>query len=124
MNTSFTTKQIVLGAACALTLGLAFGTAQAADFQPGSAIWRNTNAEAGARTADQWCWNRAFGAMTPPNGCAQLQVDKDITPAPTAAYVAAAPAPASVPAQYVAPAPTQPAPAAIPSERPPRSDRN
>ena len=121
MNTSFTSKQIGLGAACALTLGLAFA-AQAADFVPGATIWRNTSAEVGARTADQWCWNPAFSAMIPPSGCGP--VARDVTPAPVAVLGAPAPAPVSVQAQYVGPVRTQPAPAAVLSERPPRMDRN
>ena len=124
MNTSFTSKQIRLGTACALTLSCAFGSVQAADFGAGAAIWRNTNAEIGARSADQWCWNRAFGAMIPPSGCELQPLAQDVVPAPAPAVVAQAPAPASVPAQYVAPAPTQPAPPAVRSERPPKSDRN
>jgi hypothetical protein len=123
MNTSFTSKQIRLSTACALTLSFAF-SAQAADFGPGAAIWRNTNAEVGARTAEQWCWNRAFNSVIPPSGCDVQPVAQDLTPAPAPALVAAAPAPVSVQAQYVAPVRTQPAPAAVLSERPPKMDRN
>lgn len=121
MNTSFTSKQIGLGAACALTLGFAFA-AQAADFVPGATIWRNGNAEVGARIADQWCWNPAFSSMIPPSGCGP--VAQRVTPAPAATLVVPAPAPVSVQAQYVEPVRTQPAPAAIRSERPPKMDRN
>lgn len=119
MNTSFTSKQIASSAACALTLSFAF-CAQAADFGPGAAIWRNTNAEVGAATAEQWCWNRAFGTAIPPRGC-DLQ---DVALAPAPAFVAQAPAPVSVQAQYVQPVRTQPAPVAVLSERPPKMDRN
>ena len=123
MNTSFISKQIGLSAACALTLSFAF-SAQAADGRPGSSIWRNANAEVGARPAEQWCWNREFSLVTPPSGCGQLQVDKDVTPAPVAVLVAPAPAPIAVKAQYVEPVRTQPAPAAVLSERPAKMDRN
>ena len=119
MNTSFTSKQIGLSAACALTLSFAF-SAQAADFGPGAAIWRNTNAEVGAGTVDQWCWNRAFNSVIPPRGCDR----QDVAQAPAPAFVAQAPAPVSVQAQYVQPVRTQPAPVAVLSERPPKMDRN
>ena len=121
MNTSFT-KQIGLSAACALTLSFAF-SAQAADFRPGASIWRNTNAEVGAATAEQWCWNREFNSVTPPRGCSQEQwAAQYVAPAP--AFAPPATAPASVQAQYVAPVRTQPAPVAVLSERPAKMDRN
>ena len=124
MNTSFTSKQIGLSAACALALSFAF-SAQAADFQPGAATWRNANAEVGARPAEEWCWNREFSSVTPPSGCGlQQPVAQYVAPAPASTLVAPAPAPASVQAQYVAPVPMQPAPTAVLSERPPKTDRN
>ena len=124
MNTSLTTKQIGLSAACALTLSFAF-CAQAADFRPDAAIWRNANAEAGAGTAGEWCWNREFSSVIPPNGCGQGQpVAQYVAPAPAPALTAPATAPASVQAQYVAPVRTPPAPVAVLSERPPKMDRN
>ena len=124
MNTSLTTKQIGLSAACALTLSFAF-PAQAADFRPGASIWRNVNAEVGARSAEEWCWNREFNSVTPPKGCVQEQpVAQYVAPAPAPALAAPATAPASVPAQYVAPVRTQPAPVAVLSERPAKKDRN
>ena len=126
MNISFTSKQFGLSAACALALSFALSSAQAADFESGATIWRNTNAEVGAGTAGEWCWNRAFGPQTPPNGCEHLAVDKNVTPAPVAVFAAPAPAPVSVSvqAQYVEPARAQPTPAAAPSERPAKPDRN
>ena len=108
MNTLFSSKQIGLSAACALALSFAFGPTLAADFAPGSEIWKNTDGE--------WCWNREFTSVTAPSGCGLQQ--------PLAQYVAPAPAPASVPAAYVQPARTQPAPVAVLSERPPKKDRN
>ena len=123
MNTSFTSKQIRLSAACALTLSFAF-SAQAADFGHGASIWRNANAEVGARPAEQWCWNRAFGPMTPPSGCERQPLAQDVTPAAAPALVASAPPPVSVQAPYVEPVRTQPAAAAVLSERPPKMDRN
>ena len=119
MNTSFTSKQIGMSAACALTLSFAF-SAQAADFGPGASIWRNANPEVGAGAAGEWCWNRAFGPQTPPKGCAV----QDVALAPAPAFVAQAPAPVLVQAQYVQPVRTQPAPVAVLSERPPKMDRN
>jgi len=123
MNTSLT-RQIGLSAACALTLSFAF-CAQAADFRTDAAIWRNANAEAGAGTAGEWCWNREFSSVIPPNGCGQGQpVAQYVAPAPVPALTAPATAPASVQAQYVAPVRTPPAPVAVLSERPPKMDRN
>ena len=116
MNTSFTRKQIRLSAACALTLGFAFGSAQAGDVAPGAHIWRNADGE--------WCWNREFNTTTIPQGCGLQPVAQGVTPAPAPMLVAQAPAPVSVQAQYVAPVRTQPAPAAVLSERPPKMDRN
>jgi hypothetical protein len=122
MNTTSLTKQIGLSAACALTLSFAF-CAQAADFRTDAAIWRNANAEAGAGTAGEWCWNREFSSVIPPNGCGQGQpVAQYVAPAP--ALAASATPPASIQAQYVAPVRTQPAPVAVLSERPAKMDRN
>jgi len=126
MNPSFTGKRNGLCAACALTLGFAFGPAQAGDIEPGAQIWKNPRGD--------WCWNRAFLPATPPRDCDPSLFGQSVaaTPAPAfvaapaasvqAQYVAPAAAPAPVQAQYVAPVRAQPM--AVLPERARKQDRN
>lgn len=108
-------------ATCAVALGLAFGTAQASDMQPGAQIWKNSEGV--------WCWNREFVAATPPANCGDSQlVGQAAAPAP---YVT----PAALPVQPLAVAPvTAPPPVQTPyvapvatpvaAERAPKVDRH
>jgi len=121
MNPSVISKRVSWCVACALTLGFAFGTAQASDVRPGAQIWKNTEGV--------WCWNREFVAANPPSNCdGPYVVSQSIAPAPLVAASAApvqlqalapVPAPAPVQTQYVAPA-TAP----IATARAPKMDRN
>jgi hypothetical protein len=122
MDHTTSSPHLRFGLACALTLGLATGAAQAQNLSPNTnrdtwtentrtQIWKNAYGE---------CWRNMYG---PPPGYSECN------PAPVAQYVPPAPAPAPAPAPYVAPPPpayVAPAPAPViePAPLPRKKDRN